>query len=194
MLLSTTNLTADRNGRPLFAPLTIDVQAGDCVLVQGANGTGKSTLLRVLAGLRPAFSGNMACTVPLAYLGHKNALEEKLSVREQLAFWCGGPPPDALFEKLTLTSFADQRIGNLSQGMKRRVALTYLFTRRAKLWLMDEPHAALDAPTVFLLQKHIEAHCAGGGAAIIASHGGLSCPHEKVLSLSPSSSSPAGDD
>lgn len=185
MLLSTTNLIADRNGRALFAPLSLDVSAGDTVRIHGANGTGKSTLLRVLAGLRPAFSGTLTRDPSFAYLGHKNAIEDKLTVREQLAFWCGSAPAPALFEKLTLADVADKRIAELSQGMKRRVALTYLFTRNAKLWLLDEPHAALDAATVFLLQKHIEAHGAKGGAVILASHGGLETVSEKAVELMP---------
>jgi heme exporter protein A len=170
----------------LFAPLSFALHAGEAMLLSGSNGAGKSTLLRVLAGLAQPASGNFTCDQPFLHMGHKNALHPALTVEEQISFWHGlarNVAQPLLLEKFGLTGLGHRRCAELSEGQKRRLSLTRLAIYNAKLWLLDEPHAALDNDGMDLLRSLITEHIRNNGAALITSHGGLELNNAKNLKL-----------
>jgi heme exporter protein A len=181
--LTGTDLAAVRGGREVFAGLSFAVAAGDLAAVVGANGTGKSTLLRVVAGLLPPSSGSVRIdpageaprTGTLHYLGHLDGLKTILTVRQNLEFWrrmWGGASGavDAALDRLGLGHLAELPAGVLSAGQKRRVALSRLLIVPRPLWLLDEPATALDAAAEAMLDELVTAHLAGGGMAMVATH------------------------
>jgi heme exporter protein A len=184
MFLQADQLVAARGARALIAPLSFSVGSGEALLVSGANGSGKSTLLRTLASLLPAFSGTVVRPSGFTFIGHKNALEPSLDVFEQLAFWKNLFSVDANgVDALGLTPLYRKRISELSEGQRRRVALARLFINPQPLWLLDEPHAALDASGLSLLHDLIRAHRQKGGGVILASHSGLALESAGELQL-----------
>ena len=168
--------------------------------VTGPNGAGKSTLLRALAGLLPLASGTITCTglpagEPLAsythYLGHRDALKSPLTAQENLAFWAamlvlpgaGGLSPEAALARLGLPHIAGFPVSYLSAGQKRRVALARLLVAARPLWLLDEPTTALDVVAQACLAEIMQAHLAGGGAVIAATHAPLGLAGARELNL-----------
>ncbi len=183
------NLTLSRGSRPLFTQLGFLVKSGEALILRGANGSGKTSLLRVLAGLTQADEGVIifdesvckTASVQLRqsalYLGHANALKDDLTTAENLA--------DALsFDGVTVTEErqvdALEKVGllprrhlpvrHLSQGQKRRIGLARLVLADKPLWLLDEPTNALDADGVALFTRIIDEHLLAGGMACIATH------------------------
>ncbi len=155
----------------------------------GANGVGKTSLLRMVCGLAPIESGQIlwndlpihaqreAYRQDLCYLGHLNALQESLTVRENLRFVAalGGFAPKATQIQEVLARFGvrgreQQLVRHLSQGQKRRVALSRLALSPARLWVLDEPFVAMDEAGVRMLADLIAAHLAAGGMAVLTSH------------------------
>lgn len=174
-------MRCERGNRPLFAGLNLTLWGGDCVWLRGANGCGKTTLLRTLAGLRPADGGQLQRHVPLRYLGHSNGLKDELSVLEGLRFaarWQGLADDEAAllaalryFELLPLRRWPSR---SLSQGQRRRAALAPLALAQAgSCWLLDEPFDALDDQGVALLCQLIQRHGQAGGATLFTSHQAL---------------------
>ncbi|MEO6364103.1 MAG: cytochrome c biogenesis heme-transporting ATPase CcmA [Caldimonas sp.] len=177
-----TGLACGRGERLLFDGLDLVAPAGQIVWVRGANGRGKTTLLRTLAGLSaPAagsfeLRGDVALHAPL-YLGHANALKDDLTVAESLRFLLrldGADDAAAALAALDLLGMASRRdapVRTLSQGQRRRVALARLAAHsRPALWLLDEPYDALDAPGAAVLDALLTAHARRGGIVVIASH------------------------
>ena len=165
------------------------VQAGRWLYVVGPNGIGKTSLLRMLCGLAPTESGEIRWNdVPihsqrdkylqdLCYLGHLNALQESMSVMENLAFSSalGGIAPDHQQSREVLARFglrgrSQQLVRHLSQGQKRRVALSRLALSPARLWVLDEPYVAMDEGGIQLLSDLIANHLDQGGLAVLTSH------------------------
>ena len=150
---------------PALAGFTMRVERGEIVLLRGPNGAGKTTLLRLCAGLLPVARGSgtvAGCDLVtqrdevrarVGLLGHTNGLYADLTVRENVEFWGAtvGASTDEIassLERMGLAArLADVPVGRLSAGQKRRTALACLVARRAQLWLLDEPHAGLDAAT-----------------------------------------------
>lgn len=173
---------------PALAGATISVERGEIVLVQGPNGAGKTTLLRLLAGLVPLARGTgsvAGCDLTtqreairsrVGLLGHANGLYADLSVRENVRFWgatvgASAQEVDAAVERMGLaTRLADVKVGRLSAGQKRRTALACLVARRAALWLLDEPHAGLDAAGRDELDATLRSAVAAGATVVVASH------------------------
>ena len=185
------DVACDRGGRRLFEGLSFDLAPGDALLVQGPNGTGKTSLMRQIAGLLPLAGGEIAAAgaeadVPADelchYVGHLNGVKASLSVRENLAFWtdflqgdsAGGEfergDVDAALDVFGLTPIADIAAGFLSAGQKRKLALSRLFACPRPIWLLDEPSVSLDTVSVARLGKAIEAHGQAGGIAIVSTH------------------------
>lgn len=183
------NLTLTRGGRSLFANLDFTISRGEALVLRGANGSGKTSLLRVLAGLTIADGGVISCgdaiwksasptqRANVLYLGHANALKDEFTAAENLA--------DGLsFDGVTVSTdnqyFALERVGlamrrdlqarRLSQGQKRRIGLARLLLAQKPVWLLDEPTNALDAGGVELFTEIVDEHLARGGMACIATH------------------------
>ena len=190
-VLSVQALECRRGDRVLFAPISFAVGAGAIVWIRGANGQGKTTLLRTLAGLSAPTAGEVVWTGapeiaprPL-YLAHANALKEDLTVAESLRFLLhlagqhvDGRVVEAALERFGMASRKDAFVRTLSQGQRRRVALARLAAQRELLpWLLDEPFDALDAAGVELLAGVIAEHARRGGAVVLTSH--LSLPIEE---------------
>jgi len=184
MRLTATGLAAIRGGRPVFAELGFEVGDGEVLAVAGPNGSGKSTLLRLIAGLLTPSAGSITLTPASAdgigrvshYVGHLDGLKPGLSLGDNLDFWRGlleGDRGLAINEALAavgLAGLAGLPVAVLSAGQKRRAALARLLIVRRPLWLLDEPLTALDAHGHGQLAALIEAHCAGGGMVIAATH------------------------
>ena len=178
------DLQCRRGERVLFAPASFVVRAGTIVWIRGANGQGKTTLLRTLAGLSAPAAGDVAwagapALAPRAlYLAHANALKDDLTVAESLRFLLvlgghrvDGEHVDAALDRFGLASRRDAFVRTLSQGQRRRVALARLAAQRELLpWLLDEPFDALDAAGVQVLAALIAAHARRGGSVVLTSH------------------------
>jgi heme ABC exporter ATP-binding subunit CcmA len=173
---------------PALAGATLCVERGEIVLLRGPNGAGKTTLLRVCAGLLPLERGEgrvlgfdlgtdrRSVRARVGLLGHANGLYGDLTVRENVRFWgatvgASGEEIDASMHRLDLDGrLAGVKVSRLSAGQKRRTALACLVARRAELWLLDEPHAGLDAAGRDELDATLRAAVAAGATVIVASH------------------------
>ncbi|WP_426152725.1 cytochrome c biogenesis heme-transporting ATPase CcmA [Pseudomonas sp. DC3000-4b1] len=185
-------LVCERDERMLFDGLELSVSSGEMLKVTGANGAGKTSLLRVLAGLMTPTAGQVRFNgqplpraLPdlaghLLWLGHAPALKLSLTPSENLSWLCAlGMPADriainAALATVGLAGYEDQPCQRLSAGQRRRVALARLYLAPAPLWLLDEPFTALDAASVAALEAHLQGHCEGGGAVVLTSHHELS--------------------
>ncbi len=200
--LSARELTCVRGERRLFAGLDLEIGAGEWLHVRGENGVGKTSLLRMLAGLaRPEAGQVLWRGIPireaaeeyhrrLFYLGHHDAVKEELTALENLelaAALDGAQLPAgearAALERFGLKGREDLPVRCLSAGQKRRVLLARLATRKAELWLLDEPYTALDANAVGVLSALAGEHLAAGGMAVITSHQAIDIPDGRVLQL-----------
>ncbi len=191
------NLTCVRGGREVFAGLNFSVSAGEALVVTGRNGAGKSSLLRVIAGLVATASGTVALEGGDAesppgeqahYLGHLDAVKPSLSVCENLAFWSAylGGQPDAIDESLEavgLEPLAGLLAAYLSAGQRRRLSIARLLAAPRPLWLLDEPTSALDQPSQQKLAELMRGHLAGGGLIVAAAHGPIGLDGARELRL-----------
>ena len=187
--LTFSKLGCTRGGRQLFKDLDCQLDAGHWLYVAGANGVGKTSLLRMVCGLASIETGDIlwngspihaqrdAYRQDLCYLGHLNALQESMTVDENLAFITalGGFAPDKTQMQAVLTRFGlrgrgRQLVRHLSQGQKRRVALSRLALSPARLWVLDEPYVAMDEAGIGLLADLIAKHLEAGGLAVLTSH------------------------
>lgn len=187
--LSFSKLGCSRGGRQLFQGIDCVLESGRWLYVAGANGVGKTSLLRMVCGLTPIESGEIcwndtpihaqreAYRQDLCYLGHLNALQESMTVNENLVFTAalGGNAPDPAQTQEVLAHFGvrgrgQQLVRHLSQGQKRRVALSRLALSPARLWVLDEPFVAMDEAGVRMLADLIAAHLGKGGLAVLTSH------------------------
>jgi heme exporter protein A len=186
--LTIANLALQRGDRVLFWGLSLAAEAGQAVALTGANGAGKTSLLRAIAGfIRPlegtiAFAGGGgaleaedARRTATHLIGHQDGLKTARSAREELMFqvrWTGGTDAAALSaaEALGLTRLLDLEVRKLSAGQKRRLALARLIASPRPLWLLDEPMAPLDAAHRALFGEVMSTHLAGGGLILAAVH------------------------
>jgi len=182
-MLTVSALTCARGPRVLFRELSFGAAAGDIVEVTGPNGSGKTTLLRTLAGLSRAEAGTVAWagTADLAqsraYVGHAAAWKDALSAADNLALaWrlegitVDGGALNAALERVGLARQRNLAMARLSQGQRKRLHLARLWRSSRRLWLLDEPSAALDDAGQRLLEALLEAHLDGGGIAVVATH------------------------
>jgi heme exporter protein A len=187
MRLVASGLTCVRGGREVFSALTFEAAAGELLAVTGRNGSGKTSLLRLIAGLLVPAEGSLALeggeaelTLPeqAHYLGHRDALKPALSVLENLQFWrnfLGGKPsdPSQSLEAVGLAHAAHLPAAYLSAGQRRRLSLARLLAVRRPLWLLDEPTTALDTTGQDMIASLMRDHLAGGGLIVAATHSPL---------------------
>ena len=197
MELSADNLTCVRGGRTVFAGLSFAVPGGEALTVTGRNGAGKSSLLRMIAGLVRVAGGRLALAGGEAeatiaeqahYLGHQDALKSSLSVRENLAFWIeylGGHRETlpAALDAVGLKRLAGLPAAYLSAGQRRRLSIARLAAVQRPIWLLDEPTSALDTQSQERLAALMQAHLAGGGLIVAATHGPIGLCDARELRL-----------
>jgi heme exporter protein A len=201
-MLTATALSCVRGERRLFSGLDLAVGPGEWLHVQGENGAGKTSLLRILAGLSPAAEGEIRWQGEpikalaedyrrhLLFLGHHGAVKEELTPLENLtlAAQLDSTRLDEVEALKALARFGlrgreDLAVRFLSAGQKRRVLLARLAVRKATLWILDEPFTALDVKAVEMLSGLIVEHVTQGGIAILTSHQSIPLPNGKVLKI-----------
>src|SRR5215813_13352944 len=196
MRLEADGLACTRGGREVFRGLSFGLAAGEAMIVTGRNGAGKSSLLRIIAGLirisagRLEFDGgapDMSVAEQCHYLGHQDAMKPSLSVGENLRFWTAflgasravGPALDAV----DLGHLADLPAAYLSAGQRRRLSIARLVAAPRPIWLLDEPASALDTPSQKKLAELMSTHLSGGGMIVAAAHGPIGLDHVRELNL-----------
>lgn len=200
MLLSARQLSCVRQDRVLFEQLDLQLHAGEVLQIAGKNGAGKSSLLRILAGLSEPDDGEICyLQQPLAqsaddyadnlcFIGHLAGVQPQLTALENLAFWraCFSLKPFddwALLAMLGLAGLEDIPCQQLSAGQQRRVSLARLWLTSAQIWILDEPFTALDQSAIAALTVRISEHCTLGGAVLLTSHQPVEVPAHTVRQL-----------
>jgi heme exporter protein A len=200
--LTLSKLGCIKGGRQLFKDVDCSLHAGHWLYVAGANGVGKTSLLRMLCGLAPIEAGDILWNQQsiqsqretyrqdLCYLGHLNALQESMSVQENLLFTSalGGVAVDRphmldVLARFGLRGCSQQLVRHLSQGQKRRVALSRLVLSQARLWVLDEPYVAMDDGGIRMLAELISSHLDGGGLVVLTSHQKVAVGHHNAQML-----------
>lgn len=194
-LFSGVNIGCRRGGRVLFQNLSFAMDAGDVLHLAGANGSGKTSFLRIMSGALPAEEGELlwsghnymsdglaAHAERFAFLpADDRSLKPLETADENLAFWAGiwGVPADSIpgvLDRMEILKLRHIPVRRLSAGQKRRLSIARVLLKRATLWLLDEPLNALDEEAHALFTRAVHVHCAGGGMAAIASHYPLEAP------------------
>jgi heme exporter protein A len=191
-------LACRRGERLVFTGLDFTLAAGGALVLTGANGSGKSSLLRLMAGLTPPADGTLtwdgadvaddpaAHRARLHFVGHADALKPALTAAETLAFWCamrGGGEIAPALARFRLERLAATPCRFLSAGQRRRLALARLAASPAALWLLDEPLTGLDEEAVADLHDALAAHRAQGGRVVLSTHAALALADAVVLAL-----------
>ncbi|MDX2346763.1 MAG: heme ABC exporter ATP-binding protein CcmA [Legionella sp.] len=176
-MLQVTRLTFDYSDKLLLQNVSFLIEAGTVLHVKGKNGVGKTTLLKLLAGLLHPIEGEIHYDGELCYVGHQNGVNTSLTPDEHLRFDLGVTEKKLITQTLTrlnLNTVPDMPCGLLSAGQKRRMGLLRLLVTEAKLWLLDEPLVGLDEASIHILGKLINAHLKQHGSVILTSHQALS--------------------
>ncbi len=189
MEFSVSDLACARGGLTVLEGVAFTLAPGAALILRGANGIGKTTLLRTLAGLQPAVAGRISLPPEsLVYSAHADGLKAVLTVQENLSFWAavhGGADVARALVAMNLEALADRRAAHLSAGQKRRLGLARLLVTGRRVWLLDEPTVSLDVASVALFAGVVRAHLAAGGSAVMATHIDLGLAEADVLDLTP---------
>lgn len=184
-MLSCENIGCIRGEVPIFQQVGFSLQEGSLLLLKGPNGSGKTSLIKILTGLMPpdagqvswegqSIAGNDGFKRELMYIGHKSGVKLDCTVEENVAFWAKLYDTEMLLAAALkfydLTPYRDVPAGQLSAGWQRRVALARLIVVPCKLWLLDEPTNFLDDDAVMLTASLIESRVKQGGIVVVASH------------------------
>jgi heme exporter protein A len=197
MRLSAVDLACRRGGRDVFSGVSFNVGAGELLAITGRNGAGKSSLLRIVAGLIRPVGGRLwlegggpelSIAEQVHYLGHQDPVKPSLSVLENLQFWAaffaGGAIKvhDAL-ESVDLGAIAGLPAGYLSAGQRRRLSIARLIAVKRPIWLLDEPTSTLDAAAQHRVAEFMRNHLNQGGLVLAATHSALGLSNIQELSL-----------
>ena len=197
------NLACIRGGRLVFKGLSFALSPGDALLLTGANGSGKTSLLRLMAGLAMPVEGVIRANgvdvcddlityrANLHYIAHYDAVKSVLTVRENLGFWTSlhnGEDVDAGLLAFDLSRLSEVPVRFLSAGQKRRLAMARLVAIKTGIWLLDEPSIALDTASLDALQTQIVDHRSRGGIVVASTHRELHFENAVTLDVSEYSS------
>lgn len=193
------NLSCQRGYKLLFENLSFELNSGEVLKVSGPNGSGKTSLMKILAGLSSFETGSIdyddtkinseRYNLDFLYLGHLAALSPELSCLENLKYTMrlGNDSLDLDFsdalKKVGLEKFENELVGQLSAGQKKRIALSLLFITQSKVWLLDEPFSALDSKAIKIIETRVEDHCNSGGICILTTHQECNIKNLKEISL-----------
>ncbi|ELG2041576.1 cytochrome c biogenesis heme-transporting ATPase CcmA [Vibrio fluvialis] len=201
-MLEVKNLTAIRDERVLFEGLSFTIQSGELVQIEGRNGTGKTTLLRIVTGLGDRDDGEIhwnnvnieadrdSYHQELLFLGHQTGVKRELTALENLRFYqavhAAGTHEEDLYQALTQVGLAgreDVPVAQLSAGQQRRVALARLWLSRQKLWILDEPLTAIDKQGVKVLEALFLQHAEQGGIVVLTTHQDMFADNPKLRKI-----------
>jgi heme exporter protein A len=184
--LAATDLACRRGDRVLFSGLNLSLAPGEALHVAGPNGIGKSSLLRMIAGLLRPFAGTLAVDGSIGLVDERPALDPDLPLGLALEFWqridaCGSGPLNA--QVMGIDGLLDVPVRYLSTGQRKRAALARLLNQAPRVWLLDEPLNGLDTEARAKLEALVALHCGGGGICLVASHEAITLPGERSLDL-----------
>ncbi|NOH52823.1 cytochrome c biogenesis heme-transporting ATPase CcmA [Vibrio coralliilyticus] len=202
-MLEVSQLTAIRDERILFESLSFTINSGELVQIEGRNGTGKTTLLRIVTGLGDRDSGEIfwngeniesnrdAYHQDLLFLGHQTGVKRELTAYENLRFYLnihsrkpvGKEPIYSALMKVGLVGREDVPVAQLSAGQQRRVALARLWLSDHKLWILDEPLTAIDKQGVKVLESLFLSHAEDGGIVILTTHQDMFADNPKLRKI-----------
>ncbi|MCX7108004.1 MAG: cytochrome c biogenesis heme-transporting ATPase CcmA [Methylococcales bacterium] len=195
VLLQGVDLSCIRDDRVLFEGLSFELNAGQVLLLEGKNGSGKTSLLRILCGFREADAGQVKWCgdaindadyyVDMAYVGHLDGVKKELTVLENLRVslalgQAGQYSIQQALAKVHLDDFDDALVQTLSAGQKRRLSLARLLITKNRLWILDEPFTSLDKAGIALIEALMIEHCAVGGMIVLTSHHDINLPEVDV--------------
>ncbi|CAA9890635.1 heme exporter subunit; ATP-binding component of ABC superfamily [Candidatus Methylobacter favarea] len=191
LFLEGTGLSCIRDDRLLFEGLAFKLYAGQILLLEGENGSGKTSLLRIICGFREADSGTIRWCgealndspfyAQMAYVGHLDGIKKELTILENLNISLALSRPgrysiQEALKKVNLAGFDDVLVQALSAGQKRRLALARLLITENCLWILDEPFTSLDRPGVALIETLMSEHCSNHGMVVLSSHHEIGLP------------------
>jgi heme exporter protein A len=197
--LKINNLSCQRGYNLLFKNLSFELNSGEVLKISGPNGSGKTSLMKILSGLNSFETGSIEYdnikinsekyNLDFLYLGHLAALSPELSCLENLKYTAHlgnnnlNPDFSDALTKVGLEKFENELVGKLSAGQKKRIALSLLFITQSKVWLLDEPFSALDSQAIKIIESRIEEHCNSGGLCILTTHQDCNIENIKEISL-----------
>lgn len=189
------------NGKVIFSNLSASIPEGSSVLLTGANGSGKTSLLKIIGGLQQPYAGNVAWNdyenvrdavlhneINVNFVGHDMAIKEELTVLENVVYWAelAGEPRYIKYalEYFGLKKYARTPCSELSKGWQKKVALARLITGGGDLWLLDEPFSNLDVESRLLVEDLITNMTEAGGIAVVSAHSNISVDFNYKINIS----------
>ena len=169
------NVAVIRGNRLVLNGLSVQASAGEIIWVRGANGTGKSTLLRLIAGLLPPVSGTVHVDSKVALADENLALDPNIPVGKALQFWAdmdgaSASDRDGALSDMDLHALSEIPVRFLSTGQRKRASIARVLTSKVAIWLLDEPYNGLDSASCARLDAAILKHAASGGIVLVAAH------------------------